>query len=404
LNIEYAFTNTIEDCTEKTINYSCQTIHRTFHVFPSGLLNQKGLTNHELLPGEFEGLKSLFHSGKGNLPFDIFSAVFYMCSRFEEYLPFESDKHDRFKVENSTAYRYGFSDVPVVELWVQKLAEKLGVDFSTDTYKQQLTIDVDDAWMYKNRCFFRTVGTQVKSLLLGNINEFKTRRAVIHNQLPDPWFTFDYLKEQQEKLSQKIQYFFLLGRKSPYDRAISLKKKPFWDLIFSLKEDRKLGLHPSYASNYSLPQLHKEFYDISTVVRYKMHHSRQHYLMLNFPNTLRNLIKLGVRYEFSMGWAGQAGFRAGISRPFPFYDLLDEKESYLQFVPFVVMDRTLKDYMNLEPSEAIVQIKKLADRIKAVGGQFTMLWHNNSISNYGEWEGWQSVFEEAISYGEVTND
>ena len=44
LNIEYAFTNNIEECTDKTINYSDKEIANAFQIYPSGFLNQKGLT------------------------------------------------------------------------------------------------------------------------------------------------------------------------------------------------------------------------------------------------------------------------------------------------------------------------------------------------------------------------
>ena len=49
--------------------------------------------------------------------------------------------------------------------------------------------------------------------------------------------------------------------------------------------------------------------------------------------------------DYSMGYVGEPGFRAGISIPFPFYNLLDEKETALMVHPFAFMDRGLKDYL-----------------------------------------------------------
>jgi hypothetical protein len=399
LNTEYVLSSAIENTSDITINYSNEEIKGVFQIIPSGLLEQTGISSHDLKPGEFEGHKTLFHSGKGSIQFDIFSAVFYMCSRYEEYLPFEADEHGRFRAENSTAYRFGFINEPIVEQWTQKLCSRLKLAYPNNNYKFNLTIDVDDAWMYKNRPCISNIGNLTKSLLTFKIKEFWFRLAVLLNKKPDPWFTFDYLEGLEKRLDQPIQYFFLLGRKSAFDRAISFKRKAFRSLLQKLQAERKVGMHPSYASNFSEEQLNTEFYALSSVNTSKPLHSRQHYLKLSFPETFNKLIKLGIREEYSMGWPSQAGFRAGISRPFPFYNLSAEKETHLLFVPFMVMDRTLKDYMNLSTLEAMSQIKSTIEKVKAVGGQYTMLWHNDSISNFGEWEGWREVFEEAINLG-----
>lgn len=58
--------------------------------------------------------------------------------------------------------------------------------------------------------------------------------------------------------------------------------------------------------------------------------------------------------------------------------------------------------MKLNPEEALLLVGKLMDEIRKYGGTFISLWHNESLSNQGEWEGWQQVFEtvteQAIAY------
>jgi hypothetical protein len=94
-----------------------------------------------------------------------------------------------------------------------------------------------------------------------------------------------------------------------------------------------------------------------------------------------------------MGYASQLGFRAGTCTPFFWYDLQLEKQTHLKIHPFAVMDVTLKQYLQLNPDEAIVKIEELLLAIKLVDGTFCSLWHNESLSDFGKWKGWRVVYE-----------
>ena len=53
-----------------------------------------------------------------DLGFDIFSAIFFMISRYEEYLSFTPDRHGRFKATDTVAYKNNFLGIPVVDIWI----------------------------------------------------------------------------------------------------------------------------------------------------------------------------------------------------------------------------------------------------------------------------------------------
>jgi len=38
----------------------------------------------------------------------------------------------------------------------------------------------------------------------------------------------------------------------------------------------------------------------------------------------------------------------------------------------------------------------LIEEVKNVNGTFISLWHNDTFSNYKQWEGWESVYKEMI--------
>jgi hypothetical protein len=124
--------------------------------------------------------------------------------------------------------------------------------------------------------------------------------------------------------------------------------------------------------------------------------SRQHYLVLRFPETYRTLSGRGITTDHTMGFLREPGFRAGIARPYHFYDLEAEQETDLLIVPFQYMDGTFQQYKKLIPEEAIKEIKKLADITREVGGHFVSVWHNTSLTENDGWEGWRKVFEDSL--------
>ena len=121
-----------------------------------------------------------------------------------------------------------------------------------------------------------------------------------------------------------------------------------------------------------------------------------HFLMVQLPGTYRNLVNLDISDDYSMGFAAQPGFRAGICSSFRFYDLDLDTETKLQIHPFTYMEGTLKDYMNLSVNEASAVIKPLIKEVKEVNGTFISIWHNESLSNAHRWQGWQQLYEEMI--------
>lgn len=153
-------------------------------------------------------------------------------------------------------------------------------------------------------------------------------------------------------------------------------------MLQSLNEKAQLCIHPSYASNYNHELLKEEIAKLEHIKGSDVIKSRQHFLILNLPETYRNLIQLGIVEDYSMGYASQAGFRAGICTPFRFYDLLAEEETLLQIYPFAFMDGSLTDYMKLDYEEMINLILQISNTVKQVEGNLIGIWHNSAIAEH----------------------
>jgi hypothetical protein len=386
------------------INYSLRPVSdKEVFIRQSMFLEKRGLLPIEPSIKWKGKIPLLFanHEAGCHLGFDVFAAVFFLLSRYEEYAPENTDNHQRFKAENSFAFKNGFLEIPVVNHYALLLREKLLSAFpaliiKTGEYSFVPTYDIDIAYAYKGRGFLRTMGASLASLVKFNLKDLKKRYQVLGGQISDPFDTYDLQLNWHKKYRLKAFYFFLCGDYGPWDKNIQASSTTFIKLVKKISDYAYTGIHPSYVSNNDSLRLSSEVARLSKVLNREIRFSRQHFLKMKLPETYRNLIKNNIDHDFTMGYASQPGFRASIASPFYFYDLPREEITHLKILPFAVMDGTLKDYLGLTPQEANHRIAKLINETKMVNGTFMSLWHNDSLSEYGDWQGWRVVYESLL--------
>lgn len=389
------------------INYSGTRFSDEIYLKPNGLLNSSGVEKPEILEVKYNGDTGFFPSSPDSLlPFDIFASAFYLVTRFEEYAESRSDKYGRFQAENSILFKYGLLQKPVVNIWAGWLKDAVQAKypllvFSEKKFKFISTIDVDNAWAYRNKGFWRTAAAFCKSVVKGNFSEITTRIKVFTGKKPDPYGTYSYLEKVFAGNEEKVRFFFLLGDYGKFDKNISYQNKKLIRLIQKLSGKFEVGIHPSFAATGTTAgnRISEEKIRLEKITGKNILWSRNHYLRLKLPESYSDLLKAGISADFTMGYAEKPGFRAGICTPFYFYDLEKEKETGLLVVPFQVMDGTLKNYLNFSPEKAWSEVEKLMNHVKQVGGTFVGIWHNESVSDYGEWKGYRTVFEKMNKLG-----
>lgn len=375
-----------------------------------GLLFETGIAEQHISVFDYNSNKVFFATGKASaLPFDVFAASFYLVSRYEEYLPHIRDVHDRFSAEDSLAFTNGFLQKPVVNIWILWIRDLIQKKYPTLIFNEKKyefisTIDIDNAYAFREKGFTRSVGGYLKSAFKLDVAEIMDRTRVLLDLQKDPYDTYEFQLEMIKKYKFKSIYFFLLGDYGVNDKNLPIESKKFQSLIKMLDDYAQIAIHPSYGSNKSKEQLKKEVERLSKVVHREITKSRQHFLKLTLPETYRNLIDLDITDDYTMGFASQVGFRASICSPFNFYDLDMELETNLKIHPFAVMEGTLKYYMNVHREDAIQKIKPLIDEVKAVNGEFISLWHNDTLSNQKLWLGWQSIYEDMVKYAVETRN
>ena len=402
LGLTVVFTQNVNDYLSSKlpqVNYSQTPLSDAQELF---IKNQALLFENQVLRENFDMDFSAFLK-QSPLQFDVLAAIFLLVSRYEEYVADAAvfDKHNRFPAKASLAHKFGFLQKPIVNQWVVAMEEHLKALFpelktTLTTYRFQPTFDIDMPWKYKNKGLLRTLGGFTKDILTGDFSELKNRLKILRGSKDDPDFTFDYIYNIHMQSNSSPIFFFLLGDHSAFDKNPDVYNKTFQELIHFISTHYTVGLHPSYLSNTSMTILEKEKTRFERMTHLSLEISRQHFLKLRFPETYERLLVLGVKQDYSMGYADDIGFRASIATPYPWFDLVNNEKTDLWIYPFQAMDVTLKDYLNLSPDEAVEHVKALIEETKAVGGTFITLWHNSSFSNTEGWQGWREVYEKIM--------
>lgn len=391
-----------ENSHDARINYSnkshtCECVN----IKPFELLFETGLKPQQIQCGEQEG-KKFFFQNDSDTGFDIFAAVFYLLSRYEEYLPHTKDQFGRYAYQNAIAHRQEFLTKPLVNIWLQDLQAILKKKFpSFQTKPNQFTFlpsyDVDMAWSFRHKGFYRTAGNLLKDLAFFRYKNFFRRIRVIRGREKDPFQNFDWLNTLHEKHRIRPFYFFIVAEKvSGKDKNNSPHLPEMKALIRKHAVLYPVGLHPSWQSN-SYPQvLKREKTILENITGTEITSSRQHYIKMEIPTTYRHLLKAGIRSDYSMGYPGINGFRASVASPFNWYDLEAEAETNLTVFPFCFMDVNAMVFQKQTPQEAYADIMKLYNEVRSVNGFFSMIWHNISLSEEPEFIEWRKMYEALI--------
>lgn len=375
-----------------------------FHIVSAGLINEVGITTPRPEVSKVRQMHVLFPTkSHDDFPFDIFSATFYMLSRYEEYQEFQGDHMQRFEAEQSLAFQSGFLKIPVVDQWRIMLIDHLkrfwpAIRINVPVFKCISTVDIDSAFAFRHKGVIRTLGGISKDVFTLKISNFRNRLNFLLNSERDPYDTFSLMETLHKQNNTESIFFFLLADFGKYDKSVSYLSEALRQRISHVADVSKVGIHPGVASNKSVEILSKERIRLEKITGKSCDLSRQHYLVMKFPETYRRLVQVGISHDYTMGFASSVGFRAGTSFPFPWYDLADEKITGLTIHPFTVMDATLRYYLRLNPGEAIDLIKEMKMAVREVNGTFVSLWHNESLSEIDPWLGWRKVFEEMLKF------
>lgn len=395
LGVEYILTNAETEYLSSPyfrINYSHKNLISDLHIGSSGLLYETEIVEKEIYCTKWNELPIFFQTQESEIPFDFFSAVFYLLSRYEEYLPHELDSYLRFPHVQSIAFQNNFLNLPLIDLWIEALKKTMflknqSVQFKENKFQILPTYDIDIAYSFKGKGFGRNIAGTLKDILKFNFKNISLRLNVLFANHKDPYDSFDFLDKIHEQFSLKPIYFFLLSEGSQYDKNIDCHSTLMKELISTIQSKYEIGIHPSWKSHERYEVLQKE-----TLLLNKVTKSRQHYIRFALPETYRNLVNVGITDDYSMGYGSINGFRASTSRSFNWFDVEKNEVSHLRLHPFCFMECNSffeQKYTAEKASEELLHYVKV---IKEVNGNLITIWHNFSLGTDPLWKGWKEMY------------
>lgn len=386
-----------QETAQPKIAYSKQ-IENTAFIKPSRVLFDKDIRRYTIEKSTWNKEEIISFEGTP----DVLASIFYVISLYDNYLQEEKDQHERNKGVNSLLHQFGWLEKLMIERWSLAFIDFIekendcSLNVKKLPYKCVPTFDIDNAYAYRLKGLIRKSFSILKDVVKRDVYRLKERRQVLNKKLADPYDTFDKIKTIAQK-NENTKLFWLLGDYGRYDKNISHTSREQKYLIQKMSSFALVGLHPSYRSNYDKGSLKKEKARLEIILKQEVKHTRQHFLKVKLPDTFRALEEEGFTDDYSLAYADQVGFRAGTARSFMWFDLMENKVSNLRLHPVSYMDGTLNEYMKLSVNEAMVLVDKIKKEVQKYGGNFTSLWHNETIGDYGVWKGWSEVLEKSIA-------
>lgn len=197
----------------------------------------------------------------------------------------------------------------------------------------------------------------------------------------DPYWNFEEIMKLENELNVRSTFFFLDEKENPY--LFNLKSLILFTGRYRIIDPKilkiikkihnhgwEVGLHGSYNSYKNKITLNSDKKKLESIIGEQIKGIRQHHLNLDIPQTWRLQEKVGFKYDTTLGFNNDIGFRSGTCFPFYPFDLESGKSMELLQIPLIILDRVVFSKKN-----AWDECKKIIEVVENLGGVLTILWH-----------------------------
>ena len=211
-----------------------------------------------------------------------------------------------------------------------------------------------------------------------------------------PHYSLDRLSDINEKWGIRSTYFFLSLQTG--ERDFNYNIRDIRDQIRRLQAlGNEIGLHGGHEAYNNLDKVLAEKRLLESEAGITCSGYRNHYLRFDTQCSWQILGKAGFTYDSTFAFADSVGFRNGMCYPFYPYDVRNQRFLPIIELPLIVMDATFFYYMRLDIGMIRKIMKDLLQKVSAIGGVFTLLWHNNNL--HGAYEKlYNELLEMVLSY------
>jgi hypothetical protein len=206
----------------------------------------------------------------------------------------------------------------------------------------------------------------------------------------DPLFGFGVWADV-EKAAGVRSAFFLFGRRHARRHLNDCRSTVFgrgvnWDLLRRLADEGwEFGFHPSIWARNDKDEFVWGREALEARLGGPVHGLRHHYWALDwrFPHlTFRKHVSAGFRYDASIAWRDDAGFRAGTCLPYRPFDPEEGHALDIYELPTAIMDWNVITSGG-DPNLAVDRAMRIAESVRQAGGALVVDWHTETA-----WEGY----------------
>jgi hypothetical protein len=371
------------------LSYGLKPLGDELYIWSYGLLDENGIEIHDIKQCTWNSLPAFFAAPRSSkIPFDVFSATFYLITRYEEYLPQVKDDHGRYDPAESIAVKAKFIQLPIIDIWAQHLLAKLNEVFETNLSRSRETtatvaIETSNLRKYKWRGLIPNVISiflQLKSLQLKQV----VRQCMVHLGVSkDPYDNEDYILSKLSEASgqrrslgnssKQVLFFFHLGSgklNNPF------RNKKFIETVKHIADYVKIGLR--YSENCTSQDMKLEARRFEQIFTQPLVQTMAAHSKIEIPGHYKQLVDVDKIQDYSMGYVNMPGFRAGTSMPYYFYDLDYEVQTPLLIHPYALHYKSIEGRM-LNGQKQIIQ--QIADRVREVSGDFIVMFDYRQFHN-----------------------
>lgn len=314
---------------------------------------------------------------------DLLASIVLVLSRFEEIHAQRHDEHGRSRAVDSLAVRDGYLQRPIVDEYALALQQLLQTLIPAWTpppraLRVKLSHDIDEVGIpFTLRETAGHLLHRAPKLALHDLLSLATETR------PGNLVQVVAICLEAKQRGLHSALYWKASAKTSFDSGYDLADSRVREVIeWARNHDLELGVHPGYQTFQSPPDLAAEVSRCRTVLGPGPIGGRQHYLRWS-PETWQHWEQCGLAYDSTVGYADRVGFRAGTCWPYAPWLWNQDRPAHLLEIPLVVMDRTLAAsvYMSMTPGESLAALRKLLRNCQAVGGVFTLLWHNSCLTH-----------------------
>jgi hypothetical protein len=347
-----------------------------------------------------------YREEKAIINYDIISSAFYFLSGWNEYVDSSNDEFGRVEYKNCIVNKLNVAHIPIVNYYFDILHEAIKKVYRKDTKKH----------LWKDKSFAinltHDIDTCRSAWIEGSFSELKKKKIFSIPKLimkrffqKDDWFNFNTIMDIERKYEAVSSFYFLpqKGRVGNWKNAdYSISSNSIQKTITNIKAKKfEVGVHGSFGTHDNSKQFKTDIERINTK---PIVGNRFHFLMFDPEKTVNVLEDCNIRYDTTLGFAEQIGFRRGTCYPFYLWNFNKDNASSVLEIPLIVMDGTLanKKYMGVSKDEALPKVFRLIDEVKRFEGVFTILWHNTYFSDY-KYTGWRNIYCKILEYSKAKN-